>query len=505
MPFNDYVLNLEGHQLRNPFWRELEEEGTLTFRDNFQFELKSEFFIDPNASETNITQEFYLFVPKTLQINADTYSPNQFYQDQISLIRFKTPHLNFKQLIDVQNPRSPLYRIQTTENKELNLKEMILFGNMFRTSLRFRVRKLLKKIRTLPENELVSFLDDEVMQLMDDVSAARLSFSRAKHFLISHDSEKKFVDQLHYVEEYISIVCEEYLALLLKVIREQNNPQLEKADVLLCELLDEETTYRKNTEGFPETILYHEGLLEKFMITALKLVNTRVEVKTKYGNLISAIAAGVAMLIYMTLLVWNASTTVINSTAFVILAVFLYIIKDRIKEGMKVIYHRNIGKWLSDFRTKIYNSDGMMIGRLSETFYFLTPEKLPREYQKLRLADIADPLESYQPDEFILYYKKQIKLYKIDDKLNEINTFFRFNIHKFLEKANDALQPTLELDPETHDLIEILLPKVYHLHLLIKSNFINRQGKKCEEIKTFCIVIDKNGIRRVEQISSIHN
>jgi hypothetical protein len=504
MSFTDNVLKLEGHPLRNPFWRELEEEGTLTFRDNYQFELKSEFFLDPNVSVTQFKQEFYLFVPETLQINPQTYSAQQFYLDQLSLIRYKTPYLNFKDLIDPENTRSPLHRIQASKDKNTNLDEMMLFGNIFRTSLRLRVRKVLKKIRTLPPNELESFLDQEIPELINDARTARTAFSKTKQALTTQFNEKEFVDKLDYIDEYISIVCEEYLTLLLRVIREQHNQGKEKADVLICEFLESEESYRKNQnlhpkgDGNRESILYRQGLLEKFMLSSLKLSNTRIEVKTQYGNLIGATAAGIAMFVYMVLFVWNATTIVINSVPFVLLAVFLYILKDRIKEGMKMLYNRHINRWFSDYRTRIYTPEGAIIGRLTESFLFIPNNKLSKEILELRMRTIDDSLESFQPNELILQYKKEVKLYHTHGRLTEINTIFRYNIHRFLEKANDALQPTLRLDQESQSLDEVLLPKVYHLHLILKSSFLDRHGKRCDELKSFSIIIDKNGIKRVE-------
>lgn len=503
------TYSFDGHPLRNPFWRELEEEGTLTSRDNYQFELKSEFFVDPRAKKTFFSQEFYLFVPKTLQVNSDTYSAQQFYQDQTNLIRFKTPYLHFRDLIDSNNPRSPLYRIQTKEDREKSLQEMMLFGNIFRTSLRFRVRKLLKQIRYLQESKQEIELDAPIKELIEDVQAAREVFAKTKDFLIGHYSQKRFVEQLNYIDEYISIVIEEYITLLLYVFREQKNPNLATSDLMLCVLLEREEEYRKEHrlhykgDGKRESILYRQGLLEKFMLSSLKLNNTRRELKEKYSHIFGALAAGFAMLVYMTLLAWNSTSIVINSAPFVFLAVVLYILKDRVKEGMKILFIKNFNRWFPDYRTRIYSPNGEIIGRLSESFIFIPKKKLPEGFYNLRMGKVDDSLELYQPNESILQYKKEVELYKIQGNLTELNTIFRYNIHKFVQKANEALQPTLRLNSDTYDLDEMLLPKVYHLHLILKSNFLDRKGKRCEEIKSFGIVLDKNGIKRVEEISTL--
>lgn len=501
-------LNLKGHPLRNPFWRELGEEGNITFRDNYQLELKSEFFIDPNASATHFSQEFYLFVPETLQINPHSYSAEQFYHDQLNLIRFKTPSLSLTELVDAKNKNSPLYRIQNSEDNDVCLKEMMLYGNIFRTSLRYRIRNILKALQNRKAEGSFNRIESESRLLIQDVTAAKQAFLKTKQVLIDRFALKRFTDQLNYIDEFMTIVSEEYFSLLLRILREQKDPELISVDTLLCDFLDEEERHRLelNPEIYPdntkESTLYRQGLLEKFMLDALKLKNTRIEVKQQYGNIIGATAAGFAMFVYMVLFVWKASTFVINSAPFVFFAVFFYILKDRIKEGMKMLYNRYINRWFPDFRTHIYDSKGKVIGLLSESFLFIPRKKLPEGFYDLRMRNVEDKLEFHHPNESIIQYKKDVKLYRSQGRLTELTTIFRYNILHFLEKANDSVQPILKLDPETHILEEQLLAKVYHLNFILKSNFLDANKRRCEEIKVFMIVIDKKGIKRVEQISS---
>lgn len=507
MSFSDN-LNFKGHPLRNPFWRELEEEGNITFRDNYQLELKSEFFIDPNAKEIQFSQEFYLFIPESLQINPETYSSNQFYHDQLNLIRYKTPSLSLSELIDANNKSSPLYRMYSCEDKDFCLKEMMLYGNIYRTSLRFRIRRMLKELQDKKLQVKATRIEEDTHALISDVTAAKVAFLKTKTFLIDRFQQKRFADQLNYIDEFMTIVNEEYFTLLLRVVREQRDALLDATDAHLCKFLDEEENHRKKLNPaipkgeMKESILYRQGLLEKFMLEALKLKNTRIEMKQQYGNIIGAAAAGVAMFVYMLLFLWQASTLVINSAPFVFFAVFFYILKDRIKEGTKLLYNRYINRWFPDFRTRIYDSNGIVIGLLSESFLFIPEKKLPPGFYDYRMANAEDKLEFHQPSETILQYKKEVKLYRSNGRLTELTTIFRYNIHHFLEKANDAIQPTLTLDPVTHTLDEQLLAKVYHLNLILKSNFLDAKRQWCEEVKTFMIVIDKKGIKRVEQISS---
>src|SRR5262245_28711441 len=87
------------------------QSGRIQIRDKWQFEFKSELFPFSHLRSNIHTQEFYFFIPNSLQINDQTYTKAQFYQDQTNLIRFKTPTFTFEELIDKDNAEVPLVRI----------------------------------------------------------------------------------------------------------------------------------------------------------------------------------------------------------------------------------------------------------------------------------------------------------------------------------------------------------------------------------------------------------
>src|ERR1700722_13915917 len=89
------------------------ETGKIHFRDKWQFELKSDLYPFSERKEDNLVQEFYFFIPNSLQINDQTYTKVQFYQDQTNLVRLKTPRFSFNELIDPLNAESPLTRLRS--------------------------------------------------------------------------------------------------------------------------------------------------------------------------------------------------------------------------------------------------------------------------------------------------------------------------------------------------------------------------------------------------------
>ena len=98
-------------------WNEW-QEGEIHTRDHLQFELKNELIINSNLTKNIYKQEFFLFIPNPLQINSQTYSKTQFYQDQTNLIRYTVPNMTLAELIDPRNSFSPLVRLKTLLNEK---------------------------------------------------------------------------------------------------------------------------------------------------------------------------------------------------------------------------------------------------------------------------------------------------------------------------------------------------------------------------------------------------
>lgn len=87
-----------------------------------------------------------------------------------------------------------------------------------------------------------------------------------------------------------------------------------------------------------------------------------------------------------------------------------------------------------------------------------------------------------------------------DPRRNALNLIYRFNIHSFLQKADNPVHEYVKIDPETHEFIRKELPKVYHLNIILKNTYMNEDLKEEIEFKKFRIILDKNGIKRIEKL-----
>lgn len=497
-------------------------EGEIRFRDNLQFELKSEFLINPTYKKNIYKQEFFIFIPSTLQVNQATYSKTQFYLDQTNLIRYKTPKISLKKLIQSENLKSPLIRLQQIieahEKDEYRiLDELRLFGNIFRVALRDQIYLIIKSLNTSKKASKDSYSDyqKQIEELCFDIKEVWSFYLKLQSQYFDFSSSEFIKLYFSYTDEFICDGIDYYLTCLLKIIRDLHDPNSQASEKLLCQVIllqqDRRETgkfnsSRKQSDYSAENILYRNSLLNKFMLEALLLNSNRLSLEEKHGDISGSLAAGIAMLVYMTLFVWKSPDFVINSAPFVLLAVFFYILKDRLKEGLKKLYYRQAFRWFPDYSTEIKDREGHIIGKLNENFLFIKENKVPAEVLNIRNKDFHDELPALKRLETIMHYKREVILYKnlamIGKRRREITTIFRFNIHRFLEKASNALQPNIILEKNSLEIIERLLPKVYHINIIIINSYLKSNTETTTEIKKFRVIVDKFGIKRVEQINN---
>lgn len=493
-------------------------EGEIHPRDSLQFELKSEFFV---YSQRNVyKQEFFIFIPESLHVNGETYSKEQFYSDETSLIRYRTPSLSLKHLINPQSEDSPLFRLrEMVEHHTMAERlaeaedELKLFGDIFKVSLRDRVKDLLEDLK-LDKMQKTGQYSHRLASLCTEVAEVCTLFRQihaAARESFSEDSIRRY---FRYIDEFISCQISDFFLTLLQALRQSSYKHISEIDKLLCQTILRERHYRKKNHLGPKTaenepfsnesILHRRSLLNQFVLDALTLHNFRVSVAEKHAPLLGALAAGIAMLFYMTFFAWKVSTIVITSFPVILFIVFLYIIKDRIKEGLKKIYSEQAYRWFPDYSTEIISPKGYRVGKINESFNFITEEQLPDGFQQIRNNDFNEELQALIRRESIIQYKREVTLYSHSalrgERRRELSTIFRLNVHHFLQKASNAFQLSLCLDPYTHAIRKQLLPRVYHLNIIIRNTIIQPHIIQKSEINKFRVVVDKNGIKRVEQI-----
>lgn len=481
------------------FWQDL-VSGDIQFHDKWQFELKSEFFPKTSKKPSVYTQEFYIFIPNSLQINDQTYSKERFYRDQTNLIRYKTPEFSLSELLDPKKVKSPLNQLKhllPNPDEERVEDELKLLGNIFRSSLRSQVLKILS----------TSQLNDQAIEkFCQEIKTFRKEYQHLQSEFKNNVGNKTINSYFSYVDEFISSAIDYYLTGFLEEARAHS---LSKSlDNKICALIVEEKNYRETIappSEAKEAFLYRSGLLKKFVIDALLLNTSRSSIQQKYGHYIGSVSAGIAMLIYLLLFIWQGTVFVVNSEPFVILTVLAYILKDRLKEGLKNISYRRALRWFSDYVVEIRSPDDTKnLGELRESFSFIAEGSVSPEIIQERNRDFHSILTSMKRAEQVIYIKKTVKMFPDEGsnlkRRKALNIIFRFNIQDFLTKASDPMHSYTTLNPETKELIHTVLPKIYHLNVILRNTYQDANFKTKIELKKFRIIVDKDGIKHIEQI-----
>lgn len=498
------------------------KDGTIHLHDDLQFELKLGFNYNSKIKENKFTQDFYIFIPESLHINSNNYYQRDFYLDLTNYIRYKTPNFTFAELLNADNTKSPLniiMRMEINEEDDAGFEDLIneikLFGNIFRSTLRSQTLHLITEIEsshTTQKNHHVKLL---ISKFCEDVTHTHSHFLKISHLLKKKFSNPNLNESLKFVDEFITNTIEYYLIGFLQKLRSVEWLKQTTCDKNICEILIQEKNHRaekllpKTKNKTPleicEMISYRQGLLQKFMIEILLLKSNRIDINEQHSPLFGSIAAGIAMLIYMTLFLftWQSTTFIINSVPFVLSVVIFYILKDRIKESVKSYYKKKVNTWFPDFKTKIYNPQDFPIGELKEDFSFIEKENLPQEIYKARNNEFNNHLETLHRHETIIHYKREVSLYEHPENplaLNQLNMIFRYNIHHYLKKASDPIEYRAMLQSDNFELVEQKLPKLYHLNIVVKETHPDNNQKMESKIKKYRIILDKTGIRKVENL-----
>jgi hypothetical protein len=462
----------------------------LHVRDAYQFELKSDLFVDQESKKREFTQDFYLFIPQALQINTSTYSKDEFYRDQTFFIRKKTPEFTLEQLSDPSYTSSPLTTIRNGDHSISTLK---LFGNCFRSALRK------KCIQTVHDTS--SFHSSLL-----EISISTLC-SHVIHILTQFRTLSLKKEGYKYIDEFLSVTVDFFLTALFADLEELNKLSIESKKTL-THILKQEKEYRLlhfneaiNLESAKndEMRLYRKRLLNKFIFDVLLLKIDRVEIVNHYKGLVASFAAGLAMLLQLLLLInFVHAKLLFESMPFIFASVLIYILKDRAKDGIKDLLSKKGKKGFADYKTKILTPDKKTtLGMVRESFNIFSVKKLPEQIRTMRNQDFHTDLEKFKRPETVLYYSAHLKLNQHSNNL-KLNTIFRFNIWKFLAKAGDPFHMYHDFDMESFGIQQRVVPKTYHLNLIIKETSPNKEIS----YRKYRVILNKLGIVRLERIGT---
>ncbi len=464
--------------------------------------------------EARVTQEFFLFIPAALHVNEHTYSKEQFYLDRTNLLRFKTPQVALDELLNRGDPRSPFTLIEhilsrpikAEEERAIN-SELKLAANIIRSQFRDHSIELIERASSANAIEI----KHDMVRLLELLQQVRLRIDQIDAEAMKRGAPRSVFEHISHVQEFVSRSVEQISLQAYRGLSEQGVEVEELKKQALDEKLLRSRLYHEPldpsalNEEQKEQFLYREGLLNKFALSALLLATKRSSFVQKYGELTASLAAGVAMSLYLLFFFWKGAF-LIDSISLLVVASFVYVLKDRIKEGLKNLLQQQASQWFDDFETEVLGPHDKKLGVIGEHFHLLDPVRLPKEVVNIRNLESPESLAKVLRPETVLYYKKRIRLRSpkkgTHDRRFDYHHLFRLNLSELLKRASNPHEERVLIDTQKNEIQTIQFPKIYHLNLLMKTVQHSAVGD-ITTLERFRIIANKNGILRIESVFKI--
>ncbi len=504
-------------------------DSRIKLHDRHRFEIKLDLDLDESA-RSSYAVETYFFIPRALNIGPHNYTKDSFYNSCQRYIRFSIPKISLGKLCDPALQSSPLNRVRADLAKVLSgdkspaltgtiCEELRLLGCIIRGEIRDYVKIFVGGLGSYaggaPAGQRKLFMGEGLENFFADLKNLQTALSSLRSEISDPAVPLKIRETAAFFDEYISLIIEEYLTSLVADLRA--NPEarsrFESVEQEAMQIATAQNRYRQAmrypsvlTPGSTnEVLIYRRGVLKKFISGVLYLKAEFSEWET-LTQVVFGLAAGAAMLFAVLVTLFIQARYAMNSMPFVLALVVSYIFKDRIKDWLKMLFSKNMTRWISDRKISIMDpvSEGS-IGLLKEAFTFIGAKSLPPDISRLRRVDNITSIDEEGKPERIFKYKKEIVLYperilKYHERRRGLNDIMRFNIREITAQADDSAVDYPYVDPETGELKTTFCSRVYHLNMVLKYTYSDRKAQPVVNYERIRIVLNKDGIVRLEEV-----
>lgn len=480
-------------------------------------ELKSEYPLPDDVSQTVYETDFYFFFPSQLHVTDKSIGVERFLNNTQIYTRFSSPALSLDRLVDPLCEQSPLKRIRTfislsewehSKNKDTLLYELQTLVNMYRSEITGFVRLMRVELKKQSWEDICS---RRIEQVLDDMTFFLKDF-RELHslFLNPHVSDKQR-KALAWADESISIITERNLIRLFSYCDVmESSDHLKRSFGKITAL---ETEYRKSMNyqylyleedsRSGERLAYRESLLKKWSQSAMYMNSEESNTPRRIGHILAGAAAGVAMIFAVFATIFAGKFFPMNSTPWVLLVVLAYIFKDRIKEILREIFGSFLPRLTPDQLTILTDpAVGKKVGLSRGSVRFGSAGKVPDNIHQVRYRQ-PNPFRSILPEQTVIHYSRTIrlnsrKLKASHSRLRSVTDIVRLRIDDWLREMDDPNDVFYRLEKDKK--IKIKGNRVYKVHLVVSLKERRRKGFR--KLFHYLIVINKAGILRIETLEA---
>jgi predicted double-glycine peptidase len=317
------------------------------------------------------------------------------------------------------------------------------------------------------------------------------------------------------LDEFLSLSVAEHLLTLLSSIR--GKPELAAAlsaeDARLAGLIKSEDAARA-AAGYPsvvdkatgsEAMFYRRAVLANFFSSVLELENKTSNWAGVFQVLFS-LSAGISALTALIVMQVVRGHLAAHWLALILVGMGLEILKDRLKEAIKLWTTRRWTRRFSDAVTAIRDpSSGKVVGKVRESFGFVPRFDLPPEVLKIRQADpLAAVGEDGKPED-VLYYQREVTIdprtiEKYHTRRRNLDDLMLVNLLPFLDNTDDKEVEFSTLDPESGRLETLTGTRVHHVNIVTRYDVRRPEKASATRYERRRVVMDREGIKRVESV-----
>jgi hypothetical protein len=510
--------------------------------DRQQLEIRFDHEIGDGPRTQIYRMDAYLFVPRNVGVSRANYSRDQFYGDVTALMRIDAAPIPLGELASVDCRASPLRELAhalealRSQPRPPPSRPIVvhvkLYAYLFTKAVDAEARALREVIAIAARSPRGSreraSLEGDTAAALGRMRGALWAFRslRGSFWAFEELCHHSLAQALRNADEFMSLHLEERLAPLALLLDEEaglvdGKGVAARVRLSLTTLADEEARYREkygyvslagSTLARAEYFNYHVSLLKKAVHGALYL-----DVRASGGdaflrNAVGAVGASLAAIWALAAQAPIAVMSLSGGTKAVVFlaAVLAYVLKDRIKALTNELLLRRLRKYDHASHLTAESLAAMGLGmlriRVREAMSFKKSDELPPEVRDLRLSR-RTVRQAEAATEEVIHYRKELVVGRRagEEHIPEgfrVRDILRLNVRHFLVRLDDPLDEVAFLDRERGTFKTAQVPKVYHVNIVVRSERASASGHDEVRYDRLRLVLDKNGIVRVEDVES---
>ncbi|WP_093517666.1 hypothetical protein [Stigmatella erecta] len=496
-------------------------QNRLEVHDRKQFEIKLEYQPSGADDETRYLVEMFLFLPSSLNIDAETYRRPDFYGDIHNYVRFMTPVMSLEELLSSEG--SPLARLETWLQTGLATEAEVVYQTKLLCCIfRGALRRFAKGVESRCEKDATKMGEAECTVLhqhtLESQAAVGRLLSRFREWLKGTARvplQEKTRVALRLVDEYMSLTVEQYFrkAVADMDTLPRSGVYIEPRRALMTTVISEEQ-YRKDNQlrsvlsptGDNEEYMHRIGFLKKFCMNILFLSARRRQKRQGWEEGLFAVAAGLAMAFATSVAFWAQLRYTQVSLNFFLIAVVGYMVKDRIKEGLRRIFSEVASMHLYDRTAEIVDPvTKKRLGVCEEKVDYGRAVKVPEAIAELRRQDDFIIAAQGELAETVIRYQKEILLDadllpRTQRGLTGVTDIIRFNVERFLRDMDDPELALEYVDLDNFSVGRVRGAKSYQVDMAFRFTTDEADQEKVS-VQLVRLVLDRNGIKRMLRLS----